>query len=193
MGATLCVTEIERRVPRLAYFIAAIKRQLGYPGKVSFSGYLSPPGVGFNWHFDGRIASTLQIEGTKRWRFSKRTAIDWPRGNGVLQTDGAGRYGDSDTVPREEWERLEPFDKKQITEVLLEPGDLLILPAGTWHDACGGTTGSLALNLSFTPIPYTALIGDLLGTLLSRQPGWRGRRRCPRRGGVSGEADPRGP
>ncbi len=171
-GATLCLSQVETRVPRLAPFLAAIKRQLGYPGKASFNAYLSPPGSGFNWHFDARIASTLQIEGTKRWRFSNRPAIAWPRGNGTLHADGTAHYTDPGVVAHA-WERLEPLDERDIGEVLLEPGDLLILPAGTWHEACGGTGGSLALNLSFTPVSYTVLVRGLLETLMLHDPGWR--------------------
>ena len=192
-GATLCLTDIHARVPRLAHFVAAIKRQLGYPGRVAFAAYLSPAGAGFNWHFDGRIASTLQLEGSKRWRFSNRVAIDWPRGNGVMLSDGSARYGDSKTHPREEWERLEPLDKKKITEVVLEPGDLLVLPAGTWHDAAGGTTGSLALNLSFTPLSYTSFVGDLLDAVLAPNAGWRSPTPLlPLAGGAPWDVDPRG-
>jgi ribosomal protein L16 Arg81 hydroxylase len=191
-GATLCLTDIDTRVPRLAHFVAAIKRQLGYPGRVSFNAYLSAPGSGLNWHFDGRIASTLQIEGSKKWRFSNRVAIEWPRGNGAHMTDGSARYADSKTTPRAEWERLAPLDKNAVTEVVLEPGDLLILPAGTWHDASGGTSGSLALNLSFNPVSYTSLIGDLLDSLLARDPGWRSPKPLiARQGGLPGEVDPR--
>ena len=188
-GATLCLTEIDTRVPRLAYFAAAIKRQLGYPGPVAFNSYLSPPGAGFNWHFDGRIASTLQIEGTKRWRFSKRVAVEWPRGNALVKTDGTARY-DLD-IPRAEWERI-AFDKKEITEVVLEPGDFLALPAGTWHDASGGPTGSLALNLAFNPISYAILVGELLDALLARDAGWRcAKPLLPKLDGLPGEVDPR--
>jgi hypothetical protein len=172
-GATLCIAQIESRVPSLAPFVAAVKRQLGYPGKVSFNAYLSPAGSGYNWHFDGRIASTLQIEGTKIWRFSDAPAIPWPRANGSVRADGVAQYSDPGVVAQE-WERLAPFDPQAVSEVLLEPGDLLILPAGTWHEACGGTGGSLALNLSFTPISYTVLVGRLLDTLLAAEAGWRG-------------------
>ncbi len=171
-GATLCVSQIETRVPTLVPFIAAVKRQLGYPGKVSFNAYLSPPGAGYNWHFDSRIASTLQIEGTKVWRFSNRPAIAWPRGNGSLRGDGTARYADPG-VAAAAWEQLEPFDPAELTEVLLEPGDLLVLPAGVWHEACGGTGGSLALNLSFTPVSYTVLVRSLLDKLLVSEAGWR--------------------
>ncbi len=172
-GATLCITEVESRVPHLAAFVAAIKRQLGYPGKIAFNAYASPAGAGFNWHFDGRIASTLQIEGTKRWRFSRRTAIDWPRGNGIRQTDGSARYADP-TIPRADWEHLDPLDEDEIITVLLEPGDLLILPAGLWHDACGGPTGSVALNLAFLPISHTKVVEDILDGLFDSDPAWRG-------------------
>lgn len=191
-GATLCVTQIETRVPALAPFLAAIKRQLGYPGKVCFNAYLSPPGTGFNWHFDGRIASTLQIEGTKRWRFSNRTAVPWPHSNGSLRADRTGQYTDSKDNG-EEWKRIAPLDEKNTTEVLLEPGDLLILPAGAWHDACGGAAGSLALNLSFTAVSYSVLVQNLLDAILTPDPGWRGPSPVlPLFGGAPGEVDPDG-
>jgi 50S ribosomal protein L16 3-hydroxylase len=172
-GATLCATQVESRMPSLAPFVAAIKRQLGYPGKVTFNAYLSPAGSGFNWHFDMRVATTLQIDGTKRWRFSNRPCVAWPQANGVLRTDRSGRYVDA-KVGAETWANLAPFDEKDVTEVMLEPGDLLVLPAGTWHDACGGATGSLALNLSFTPVSYAVLLRDLLESMLSADPEWRG-------------------
>jgi hypothetical protein len=172
-GATLCVSQIETRVPRLATFSAAVKRQLGYTGKVSFNAYLSPAGGGYNWHFDSRIASTLQIEGSKRWRYSLQPAIAWPRGNGSLRGDGTPQYADPG-VNAQQWERLAPLDESAIAEVLLEPGDLLVLPAGVWHEACGGGGGSLALNLTFTPISYTLLVRNLLDGILTSEAAWRG-------------------
>jgi hypothetical protein len=176
-GATLCATQIEMRVPSLGRFVGAIKRQMGYPGRVTFSAYLSPPGAGFNWHFDGRVASTLQIEGTKRWRFSNTTAVDWPRGNGVLAADGTPRYADA-RPGVDGREPLRTFDEKNTTEVVLEPGDLLVLPGGAWHDARGGDGGSLALNLSFTPVSYTVLVRELLEGLLSAMPTGEARLQC---------------
>jgi ribosomal protein L16 Arg81 hydroxylase/Flp pilus assembly protein TadD len=171
-GATLCMSEVQTRVPELAAFCAAIKEQLGYVGKVAFNGYMSPAGAGFNWHFDARMVTKLQLEGTKRWRFSRRPAVDWPKANGVRMTDGSGRYGDAE-ARRLDWERIEPLDEREVTTVLLEPGDLLILPAGVWHDAEGGSTGSLALNMSILPISYTKIVDELLDGTLSREASWR--------------------
>jgi ribosomal protein L16 Arg81 hydroxylase len=171
VGATICVTEIQNHVPRLAAFVAAIKRQLGYPGMVVFNAYASAPGTGFNWHFDARIACTLQIEGTKRWRFSRGPALPWPRSNGVRRTDGSPCYAEPGA--RADWERLEPLDPNEIQSVTLQPGDLLVLPAGVWHDACGGSTGSLALNLAFLPFSYNRVVEALLDGLLTSDPSWR--------------------
>jgi ribosomal protein L16 Arg81 hydroxylase len=171
-GATLCMSQVELRIPHLAPFLASIKRQLGFPGRATFNAYLSPRGSGFNWHFDARIASTLQIEGSKTWRFSNAPAIAWPRGNGSVRADGTPHYAEPG-ISSAAWETLCPLDEHETTEVELEPGDLLILPAGVWHEACGGSEGSLALNLSFTPISYTAIVRRLLDTLLQPEAGWR--------------------
>jgi ribosomal protein L16 Arg81 hydroxylase len=146
-------------VPALCAFLAAIKRQLGFSGNVSFNAYLSPPGSGFNWHFDSRIARTLQIEGTKRWRFSRTPAIAWPRANGSIRGNGVPQYADPGV---------------SVDEAVLEPGDVLILPAGTWHEACAGDGPSLALNLTFSPISYTALVRGLLDRVLTPEADWRG-------------------
>lgn len=171
-GATLCVSQIETRVPSLAQFVSAIKRQLRYPCRVSFNAYLSPAGSGYNWHFDSRVATTLQIEGTKRWRFSKAPAIPWPRANGSVRGDGKAYYADP-SVSVQDWEQLTPFDPSDVSEALLEPGDLLILPAGVWHEACGGGSGSLALNLAFTPVAYTMIVAKILDAVLTPEAEWR--------------------
>jgi ribosomal protein L16 Arg81 hydroxylase len=189
-GATLCVSQLELRVPALAAFLAAIKRQLGFPGNVSFNAYLSPPGSGFNWHFDSRIACTLQIEGTKRWRFSRTPAIAWPRANGSLRGDGVAQYADPG-VALQPWEELAQLDLAAVDEAVLEPGDVLVLPAGTWHEACAGEGPSLGLNLTFSPISYTALVRGLLDRVLTPEAGWRGPG-AVLAGTRAGEVDPDG-
>ncbi|HZO92519.1 MAG TPA: cupin domain-containing protein [Candidatus Baltobacteraceae bacterium] len=186
-GATLCVSQLETRVATLAAFAAAVKRQLGFPGKASFNAYLSPPGSGFNWHFDARIASTLQIAGTKRWRWSRTPSVAWPRANGTLLADGTPRYADPGVVARAG--ELAALDENDVDEVMLEPGDLLVLPAGVWHEACGGDGGSLALNLSFTPLSYTAVAHALLDGLLAGDPAWRAAGCLPYAGDGAPDAD----
>jgi hypothetical protein len=171
-GATLCLSQMESRVPSLLPILAAVKRELGYPGTVRFSAYLSPPRSGYNWHFDARIACTLQLAGKKRWRYSSQPVTPWPQSNGTLFGDGTVRYAVGSEFTRTNT-GLAPPDERDVSEALLEPGDLLVLPAGVWHEACSEDGISLALNLSFSRMTYGLLVQQLLDSLLSVDPDWR--------------------
>lgn len=172
-GATLCLSQVETRVTSLVPLLAAVKRQLGYPGTVSFNAYLSPPHAGFNWHFDARVACTLQLEGKKRWRYTSRPVTPWPQSNGTLFSDGTVRYAAVGSESTWHTSGLAGPDPRDVHESLLEPGDLLMLPAGIWHEACSDDGQSLALNLSFSRITYGLLIQQLLDSRLSADPEWR--------------------
>jgi ribosomal protein L16 Arg81 hydroxylase len=135
-GATICVTGIEKAHHKLAEVARSIKSEIGYSGEVDFRAYLSPPGAGFDLHFDARIATTLQIAGKKRWWYSDQPAISFPR----------------DNSPREfkhESGGPAPPRVSGMKSVLLRPGDLLCLPAGVWHMAEADKSSSLALNMAF--------------------------------------------
>jgi len=134
-GATICVTGLEEAHPRLSRAAHHIRSQLNYPGQVSFRAYLSPGGRGFDMHFDARVATTLQIAGTKRWWFSAKPAIAFPLYNSGREPPGFKA-------------QYRPPKVSTMRSVLLRPGDLLCLPAGVWHCAKAGTT-SLALNMAF--------------------------------------------
>jgi ribosomal protein L16 Arg81 hydroxylase len=134
-GATVCVTGLDDAHPRLSRAARLIRSQLNYPGEVSFRAYLSPPGRGFDLHFDARVATTLQIAGTKRWWFSTKPAVAFPLYNSGREPPG---FKAEYKVPK----------VSTLRSVLLRPGDLLCLPAGVWHRAKAGTM-SLALNMAF--------------------------------------------
>jgi ribosomal protein L16 Arg81 hydroxylase len=133
-GATICVTGMERAHPKLADAARRIRADLGYTGEVSFRAYLSPPGSGFDLHYDARVATTLQIAGTKRWWYSDEPALAFPTHNSGREPPGSRRY------------KAPPLEK--LRTALLKPGDVLCLPAGVWHRA-KGDSASLALNMAF--------------------------------------------
>jgi hypothetical protein len=142
-----------------------------------FNAYLSGDGAGFAAHFDANIATTLQIEGSKLWRFSRRPALPWPPANGGYMPDGSCRFineategGWPDPKAAEAVERI-PLD--EFDEVLLEPGDVLMLPAGTWHSAKAGGY-SLALNLAFKPNNFAQVVATLIERRFVYDPNWRG-------------------
>jgi ribosomal protein L16 Arg81 hydroxylase len=159
-GATICVTGMESIHDKLGRAALQIKRELLYPGDVSFRAYLSPAGSGFDLHYDARIATTLQIAGTKRWWYSATPAVPFPRHNSPHPLD-------KQAGPR-------PPGPRGLRSVLLRPGDLLCLPAGIWHRA-RAETDCLALNLAFDHNTASVIdaLADALESRLDRDEAWR--------------------
>ena len=160
-GATICVTGMELAHPKLARAARVLRAELRYPGKVSFRAYLSPPGAGFDTHFDARVATTLQIAGTKRWWFSLRPVVPFPVLNSTRFPEDLAREFRVPTI-------------RGMRSVLLRPGDLLCLPAGVWHRARAETT-SLALNMAFDH-KDAGILDTLLNDMavrLRKDPVWR--------------------
>ena len=163
-GGTLCVEGLETVEPSLAVAAAAIKRDLGFCGKTDFRCYWSSDGHGFDMHFDARVATTLQIEGSKRWTFSEEVALPWPHYQ--VQAGMQSRE-------LQDWEQYRPVGQCTLRDVLLEPGDVLCLPASTWH-AAEARGESLALNLAFAfPRGLWARFYSLLGDMITTVPEWR--------------------
>ena len=163
-GATICITNIHMADPALAEWAQAVRAQLGFTGTVGINCYASPDGAGLPMHFDKRVATTLQISGSKRWTYSTEAAVAWPRENGVWRN---GRIEPAQPDP------VRPPDDMTFEDVELQPGDLLCLPAGAWH-AARGIGHSLALNLYFAPRNLFDQIGPLVGEFVGSDPAWRG-------------------
>ena len=141
-GATICVTGIERAHRRLQDAARRIEREIGFLGRVDFRAYLSPPDTGFDFHYDARIATSLQIDGSKTWWYSTEAEVAYPTENSPRSDMTAVRRSVS---------------RHDIKKVTLRPGDLLCLPAGVWHKAEAGSGGSLALNMAFNHTGATVL------------------------------------
>jgi ribosomal protein L16 Arg81 hydroxylase len=169
-GATVCVTGLHECDPGLADLCLKIKTELGYVGPVSFNAYWSPDGVGFGGHWDARIATTLQIAGTKKWRYSRVSAVEWPNVNATFTEKGVAY---DDRKPKAAWETtVRPLPQSEWEEALLEPGDFLCLPAGTWHEAAAEGM-SFALNLAFNRVDPAYLLGLFLQNRLESSVAWR--------------------
>ena len=171
-GATICVTRLDDLDPRLSAFRESIRREIGYLGDIRVNAYYSTDGFGADTHFDARVSTTLQIHGRKRWRFSAAPALIWPMSNAQVGVSGEPVWA-VPGIGAQAWARVEAPNETDFTEVVLEPGDVLCLPAGVWHQA-KAIGSSLALNLSFGPAHFTTYLATLLDSRFAGHAGWRG-------------------
>jgi uncharacterized protein (DUF2237 family) len=160
-GATICITNIHMADPNLARWAQAIRAQLNFTGTVGVNCYVSPDASGLPMHYDKRVATTIQIAGKKRWKFSTEPAKAWANTNEVYQGERSAK--DVGKLPAD----------MEFREVELNPGDLLCLPAGTWH-AARGVGFSLALNLYFGPRNFVDQFIPLLQNFAALNENWRG-------------------
>jgi ribosomal protein L16 Arg81 hydroxylase len=189
-GATLCADHLEEADPGLGACVERVARELRYPGKIDFRCYLSPDGAGFDTHFDQRIATVLQIAGQKRWRFSPRPAVDYPEYQAVPDGKGGVEHGRTLNPDVLAVSDFTPPDDAGFLEVVLRPGDLLCLPAGTWHKA-KAVGWSLALNLAFAPVRVHEIVWATVRKRLDTDPVWRqGIVPVPAEGGEPGGSEP---
>ena len=163
-GATICITNIHMADPGLAQWARAVRSQLNFSGTVGANCYISPEGGGLPMHYDRRVATSIQIAGSKRWLYSTKAAKPWPDNNAVFR-DGRAEPADIDvgTLPPD----------LEIHEVNLQAGDLLCLPAGAWH-AAKGIGVSLAINLYFAPRNFYTLLAPVLHDFAAADGNWRG-------------------
>lgn len=162
-GATICITNIHMADPFLARWAQAIRSQLNFTGTVGVNCYVSPDGSGLPNHYDRRVATSIQIAGKKRWRYSTESAKAWPPHNALYQKEHVEPIGvDHGKLPPD----------MEFHEVELNPGDLLCLPAGAWHSA-RGVGESLALNLYFAPRNFLEQLIPLLQDLAVSDANWR--------------------
>jgi hypothetical protein len=171
-GDSVCATDIGAGDSRLSSYADAVCRQLGFAGTARFNCYLSPGGVGASLHFDVRMSTTLQIDGRKRWRFATEPSIAWPPSGAQLDQDGHPVWM-YPWIADDGWTALRRPAPAELEEVVLEPGDVLCVPAGCWHEACAVDGPSLALNLSFGAVSFADMLRTLLTQAFDGDEAWR--------------------
>lgn len=165
-GMTLCADV--RTEPRLAAFLDRLQRRMD-TGPGGFAKvYASPPGAGFALHFDPDHVFVLQLVGRKLWRYSGTPVLPWATCGGKLGPAGAPvhthpRDGAPVLVDRVPVAAPGPGDLETIT---LEPGDVLYLPPGTWHET---RAKEESVALSLTPPRRTRL--DVVMAAMKRRLG----------------------
>lgn len=155
-GATVVLTDLSKRVPALAAACASLRDELGV--RVGVNAYLSPAGAsGFAPHWDTHDVFVVQVSGAKRWAlYSER------------EPSPLERFGDAGRGSGEVSE-----------EHVLEPGDVLYLPAGWVHAARAAAVPSLHLTIGLYPVRVLDVAVESVAARALLDPGLRRALRLP--------------
>jgi hypothetical protein len=156
LGASVVANGVHRVCPEVAAVAHLLER--AFAARVVANVYCSFQGVqAFQTHFDLHDVFAVQAEGEKTWRVYESRA-DAPI---------------NPVPPGDEWEKwLTETRGKLLFEATMQPGDLLYLPRGQYHDALTGDAASLHVTFGVAPAMGLALF-KLLETALAREPEFR--------------------
>jgi ribosomal protein L16 Arg81 hydroxylase len=143
-GYTVVLNGVERYVRAIASLSHAIEVDLNFPTRVN--AYLTPPeSTGFAPHYDPHDVLVLQIAGSKTWQVS----------------------GDDVVAPREMQRGMGVGtpELSSLTDVCLEPGDVLYLPRGQVHSAQTQSEPSLHLTVGLHAPTVLTLLTHLMYSL----------------------------
>ncbi|MGI9451024.1 MAG: cupin domain-containing protein [Geminicoccaceae bacterium] len=133
-GATLVANDIDHLSQGLTAFSKTMEQALG--GKVQGNLYCSSKRrQGFAAHFDTHDVYAVHVEGTKTWHIYEGRATD-PIAHPMFKTLGR--------------EHHEKAKGKLLMDIQMEPGDLLYLPRGQYHDALADEGGAAHIAFGVT-------------------------------------------
>ena len=156
MGASVIAGDVQELTPELR----ALSHRLGrdFAGLVGANVYCSFGGVqAFDTHFDLHHVFAVQVEGEKTWRLYENRAeapVSFPVDDAEARRWFAQTRG--------------PL----MTEVRMQPGDVLYLPRGWYHDALATEGASLHVTFSVSPL-YGRVLFGLLESAAMQDPAFR--------------------
>jgi ribosomal protein L16 Arg81 hydroxylase len=164
-GMTICIGNTEKFLPDLDAQAQACRDSINFGGEFGFSCYWSPDNAGFGTHYDDRPVFICQLQGSKRWWYSSTPAITAPQGNWLY------RAKDLPLMRAHGFEISEPIEA-EFEQATLLPGDMLYLPAGTWHKT-SAVGESLALTIRMRENNPALIMRDVLRQLFKSESDWR--------------------
>jgi ribosomal protein L16 Arg81 hydroxylase len=174
-GFTICADV--STTPQVAPFLDAFKRAFDLPGVGGAFAklYASSHGKGFAVHADKHHVFVLQVSGKKLWRYSRTPVVADAMDGLFIGRDGQPYWTsrrDGDPALRDDGSLVPPPDLSTFDSALLEPGDMLYLPPGTWHVA-RAEGHSIAVSISPDRTTVLDLVTRVVHELFSSRPEWR--------------------
>ena len=155
-GASLVANELEALSPELRSVADALETALG--AKAQANVYCSwRQHRAFNTHFDTHDAYAIHLEGQKVWQIY-RTRVDRPIAHPKFKGFDQAHHDRS--------------KGKILMEVTMNPGDLLYLPRGQYHDALASDSSAMQVTFGLTAV-YGINFFDLVRELAISDPLFR--------------------
>lgn len=137
-GASIILQEMGTVIAEIGDIEQIIQRELLVSGWTN--AYLSfSKGGALSLHYDPHDVLVIQVEGRKRWRL----------------------YGQTEQSPVRPMRLTEPGPADVVEEYVLDPGDLLFVPRGVWHQA--ELEAPASIHLTFALEGFTGV--ELVKTL----------------------------
>ena len=131
-GAAILLNEIETLHPGILSVVRCLERAFG--AKSSANLYCSwQARQAFDSHFDRHDVFALQVVGAKRWRLYQGR-VDNPIEHEIFHN-----------ISQADYDRMKG---PVATEIDMQPGDLLYLPRGQFHDALATSSESIHVTIS---------------------------------------------
>ena len=110
----------------------------------------------------------------KTWEVSSRPIIDRPQSFAYCSLDGTRLY-DVNDINDADVDRLQGrIEASERLEFIMEPGDVLFIPAGTIHTTeTLDDTHSSSISLAFTPANFSKVLELLMQRAFADNPDWR--------------------
>jgi len=151
-GATVVLSGLQERLPKLAQFCRALEQAISC--RVQTNIYMTPPGSqGFNAHYDNHDVIVLQIEGTKEWRIYD-TPVELPLNTQAFDPHRVQVGAETDRF-------------------VLEPGDMCYVPRGMAHDAVATDQVSLHITTGLLLRTWADLLAEAVNTMAHDDPAFR--------------------
>jgi ribosomal protein L16 Arg81 hydroxylase len=131
--------------------------------------FASQEGAGTGCHFDQLENFTIQLKGRKKWKISPNESVVYPVENYSTRKkmQGNSRFNNYLNKP------LPTKMPEPSTLIEMEPGSLLYVPRGSWHDTFSTKDESLSLLLSFPVATWSELFLSGLRTAVEQDQTWR--------------------
>jgi hypothetical protein len=168
-GMSIHLHDLQRAHPGMALLLGRLRAELGFTGHLTCDAHLSSACAGHEPRLESHSVLHLQLGGSQTWAYGRGPALSGP----PASVSAAGLGGFRLRFP---WAAVPLPHEEKLRSSVLQPGDALYLPSGTWHEALA-TEHSLGLSICFHGQSLHGIVAAALQDALRPHAVWR---RTPR-------------